>query len=83
MDEVVVLVLSIKYNAETYQIDVNNNSTTTELKQKIQELLHIPIGLQRLVFHGRLLRDDEVLNDTYSNFRVAAMFVFFQTGLFL
>jgi hypothetical protein len=44
-----------------YDIEVDDNSTVTELKQKIEEQYSFPVSQQNLVFTGKVLIDSQTL----------------------
>ncbi|XP_063899934.1 uncharacterized protein LOC135119450 [Zophobas morio] len=56
--------LTIKYSkGEKVVVKVFENTRVLELKQKIEELNKVPVREQRLIYSGRLLKDDAHIKD--------------------
>ncbi|KAJ3038617.1 hypothetical protein HDV00_000461 [Rhizophlyctis rosea] len=51
---------------EKKSVDTDANSTLAELKEKLAGLLGIPIDQQRLVYAGRVLKDEEATLGSYN-----------------
>ena len=64
-DETLFIIVSVRYQNEIYQVDIEEKSTIQELKIKLHDLLQVPVDTQRLLFHGRILRDFELV-DSFS-----------------
>lgn len=62
-----VIALSVKsLDQQTKSVSLPHNSTVLELKQKIKVVFDIDGNRQRLLFRGKVLRDDKKLLD-YGN----------------
>ena len=48
-------------NSETASIVIDRSCAVLEFKQKISEKLNIPANIQRLVFKGKVLKDELTL----------------------
>lgn len=48
-------------NMESAVVSIDNSSTISDLKEKISERLSVSPSLQRLIFKGRVLKDDLTL----------------------
>lgn len=64
-DDYLLILLSIRYQNETYQLDIEEKSTISQLKLKLEDLLKVPKDVQRLLFQGRILKDTEMV-DSFS-----------------
>lgn len=67
MDTTRVIALSVKsLEQQTKSVSLPRNATVLELKQKIKLVFDIDGTRQRLIFQGRVLKDDKNLLD-YGN----------------
>ncbi|KAG7536885.1 Ubiquitin domain [Arabidopsis suecica] len=58
------LELNIKtLDSRTYTFQVNKNETVSLFKEKIASETGVPVGQQRLIFRGRVLKDDHPLSE--------------------
>jgi hypothetical protein len=58
------LELNIKtLDSRTYTFQVNKNETVLLFKEKIASETGVPVGQQRLIFRGRVLKDDHPLSE--------------------
>ncbi|XP_010482008.1 PREDICTED: large proline-rich protein BAG6 isoform X1 [Camelina sativa] len=58
------LELNIKtLDSQTYTFQVNKNETVSLFKEKIASETGVPVGQQRLIFRGRVLKDDHPLSE--------------------
>ncbi|CAL9242444.1 unnamed protein product [Arabidopsis halleri] len=58
------LELNIKtLDSRTYTFQVNKNETVSLFKEKIAGETGVPVGQQRLIFRGRVLKDDHPLSE--------------------
>uniref|UniRef100_A0A1J3CXJ1 Large proline-rich protein BAG6 n=1 Tax=Noccaea caerulescens TaxID=107243 RepID=A0A1J3CXJ1_NOCCA len=56
--------LNIKtLDSQTYTFKVNKNETVSLFKEKIASEIGVPVGQQRLIFRGRVLKDDHPLSE--------------------
>ncbi|CAA7025654.1 unnamed protein product [Microthlaspi erraticum] len=56
--------LNIKtLDSQTYTFKVNKNETVSLFKEKIASEVGVPVGQQRLIFRGRVLKDDHPLSE--------------------
>ena len=47
----------------TLEIEIHSNAKVSDLKQQIHELKQFPTKLQRLIFRGKILKDDKTLTE--------------------
>ena len=60
----VELSLSIKCsNADKANVTIDSSASVLELKGKISEILSVPASQQRLIYKGRVLKDESTLED--------------------
>ncbi|EOA12877.1 hypothetical protein CARUB_v10025849mg, partial [Capsella rubella] len=58
------LELNIKtLDSQTYTFQVDKNETVSVFKEKIASETGVPVGQQRLIFRGRVLKDDHPLSE--------------------
>ncbi|KAF8653883.1 hypothetical protein HU200_062017 [Digitaria exilis] len=50
-------------DSQVHKIRVNKNEPVSVLKEKIVEATGVPLDQQRLIFRGRVLRDDQLLSE--------------------
>ncbi|CAH2079088.1 unnamed protein product [Thlaspi arvense] len=56
--------LNIKtLDSQTYTFQVNKNETVSSFKEKIASEIGVPVAQQRLIFRGRVLKDDHPLSE--------------------
>ncbi|XP_024006952.1 large proline-rich protein bag6 isoform X2 [Eutrema salsugineum] len=53
-------------DSQTYSFQVNKNETVSLFKEKIASKIGVPVAQQRLIFRGRVLKDDHPLSE-YQN----------------
>lgn len=57
----VEMTLTIKCNSDKSEVTTTASSTVLELKQKIEVALSVPAAQQRLIYRGKVLKDDNTL----------------------
>lgn len=65
--------LSIKNAGKVHDIEVNENTTGLEFKQKIQEVTQIPVDRQKILIKGGKLSDDTLLSSLKINAKAPIM----------
>ncbi len=50
-----------------FEINYTNKITIMEIKEQIQQLDGIGINQIRIIYEGKLLNDDIILNESYNN----------------
>ncbi|GMY28139.1 large proline-rich protein bag6-B-like isoform X1 [Fagus crenata] len=56
--------LNIKtLDSQIYSFQVNKNMPVSSFKEKIANEIGVPVGQQRLIFRGRVLKDDHLLSE--------------------
>ena len=59
------IILTIKFsNADKYEVPATLSDTVLEFKEKISSLISVPAAQQRLIYKGRVLKDEHQL-ETY------------------
>lgn len=48
-------------NADKAEVKISRSATVVELKEKINEALSVPVPQQRLIYRGRVLKDESTL----------------------
>lgn len=60
MDSVIKLNIKLT-NADKCSVEVETTATILELKEKIAAVLNVPAAQQRLIYKGRVLKDDSTV----------------------
>lgn len=56
------ITITVKLSSETkHQVTLSTSSTILSLKEKVTELSSIPVTQQRLIFSGKVLKDDQTV----------------------
>ena len=53
----------IRKHSETFILDIEPSQTLIQLKRKIVKVVGIPIKYQELIYNGRVLKDNKILED--------------------
>lgn len=65
--------ISIKNAGKIHEIDINNDTTGSEFKQKIQEVTQIPVARQKILVKGGKLSDDTKISSLKINLKTPIM----------
>jgi len=44
-------------------VDIKSGSIISDLKQRLDALIELPLDRQRLIYHGRILKDSDSVDD--------------------
>ncbi|KAL6011839.1 hypothetical protein ACLOJK_002305 [Asimina triloba] len=50
-------------DSQIYTFRVNKNMSISSFKEKIADAVNVPVGQQRLIFRGKVLKDDHLLSE--------------------
>lgn len=53
--------IHIKFAAAKHTVEVDVESSVKELKESIEGITSVPVAQQRLIFKGRIMKDDNSL----------------------
>lgn len=65
--------ISIKNAGKIHEIDINNDTTGSEFKQRIQEVTQIPVARQKILVKGGKLSDDTKISSLKINLKTPIM----------
>jgi hypothetical protein len=57
-----IINIVVKFLKENVSIDISSSATVSEVKKAVQEKTEIPAGEQKLIFAGRILKDNDTLD---------------------
>lgn len=57
-----LIILTIKYQGDVFQVDMEEGASVYDLKNKLSSLLDLSETKQRLIFNGRVLKDQDILD---------------------
>ena len=58
-----LIIITIKYGTEVFQVDITEGSHVNDLKNQLVALIQLSSELQRLVYNGRILRETDLVDD--------------------
>lgn len=58
-----LVIMTIKYQNQTFQVDMESGTLVSDLKLKLHDLIELSFDRQRLIYNGRILKDSEMVDD--------------------
>ena len=74
MSDIKIKVKTLRGGQKDFELTVSTSITIPELKAKLEEVTSVPPSQQRLIYLGKVLKDEDKLSDYRTQFLLASIF---------